>query len=30
MMMRKEWIAIVKRNLGRGLPGGTAGDVSVR
>lgn len=30
MMMRKEWIAIVKRGLGRGLPTGTAGDVSVR
>ncbi len=30
MLMRKEWVAIVKRDLGRGLPGGIAGDVSVR
>lgn len=30
MLMRKEWVAIVKRDLGRGLPGGAAGAVSVR
>ena len=30
MMMRKELVAIVKRELGRGLPVGSVGDVSVR
>ena len=30
MIMRKEWVAIVKRQLAFGLPAGEAGDVSVR